>query len=87
MNPFNINIFVSKLSYHTTDDDLFHLFSQFGLVESARVIKDRETGRSKGFGFVIMEDHNAGMAAIVNLHESELQGRKIAVQRAVEHKK
>jgi len=62
-----------------TDDDLSNLFSQYGTVTSAKILKEKNTGRSKGFGFVEMEDDEAAKTAIATLNESEVQGRKLIV--------
>ncbi len=62
-----------------TDDDLSNLFSQYGAVTSAKILKEKNTGRSKGFGFVEMEDEEAAKTAIATLNESEVQGRKLIV--------
>ncbi len=77
-----MNIFVAKMSSATTGDDLATLFGEFGTVSSAKVIMDKETGNSKCFGFVEMEDESEGMNAINALNESEFQGRKIVVKKA-----
>ena len=77
-----MNIYVGNLSYNTTEDDLRSTFGQFGQVTSAAMIKDRETGRSKGFGFVEMANDEEARTAIKNLHETELQGRQIKVNEA-----
>ncbi len=77
-----MNIFVAKLSYSTTGEDLQRLFEQYGSVESAKVIFDRDTGRSKGFGFVEMEDSNAANDAINTLNETEFMDRTIVVKEA-----
>lgn len=79
-----MNIFVTKLDYATTSEDLRELFEQFGEVTSAKVIFDRESGRSKGFGFVEMSDNAAAYDAISDLDGSELQGRQIVVKEAQE---
>lgn len=76
------NLFVGGLPYSTTDDELRDLFASFGTVISAKVIFDRETNRSKGFGFVEMEDNDAAQEAIKQLHDSDFGGRKIAVNEA-----
>lgn len=62
-----------------TDEDLNNLFTQFGTVSSAKILKDKMNGRSKGFGFVEMEDDEAAKAAIAGLNETEVQGRKLIV--------
>jgi len=74
-----MNIFVAKLSYAITSEDLNELFSEYGTVTSANVVMDRETGRSKGFGFVEMEDDEAGQKAIKELDGGQYDGRTIAV--------
>ncbi|MBL8121774.1 RNA-binding protein [Candidatus Saccharibacteria bacterium] len=74
-----IKLFVGKLSFDTTDDSLQTLFLQHGKVVSAHVIMDRETKRSKGFGFVEMEDQAAAQAAITALDGKEFEGRVIVV--------
>jgi RNA recognition motif-containing protein len=72
-------LFVGKLSYDSTDDSLRALFATYGTVSSAKVIMDRETNRSKGFGFVEMDDPTAAQAAINALDGKEFEGRIIAV--------
>jgi RNA recognition motif-containing protein len=74
-----MNIYVGNLSWSMTDDDLNSLFSQYGTVASAKILKEKNTGRSKGFGFVEMEDEEAAKTAIATLNESEVQGRKLIV--------
>ena len=74
-----MNIFIAGLSYNISDSDLTELFEEYGEVASARVISDRETGRSKGYGFVEMADEEAGDKAIAALNEAEVDGRKLAV--------
>ena len=74
-----MNIYVGNLSWQMTDDDLSNLFTQYGAVTSAKILKEKNTGRSKGFGFVEMEDEEAAKAAIAALNESEVQGRKLIV--------
>ena len=77
-----MNIFVAKMSSATTSDDLAALFGEHGVVSSAKVIMDKETGNSKCFGFVEMEDETEGMNAINALNDTEFQGRKIVVKKA-----
>jgi RNA recognition motif-containing protein len=72
-------LFVGKLSFNTTDETLRAGFETYGVVTSAQVIMDRETGRSKGFGFVEMEDDAAAQAAIAALNDQEFDGRTIVV--------
>ena len=76
-----MNLFVGNLPFTTTDDDLRQAFEAYGTVDSARVILDRDTGRSRGFGFVEMPDEAAN-AAIEALDGSELAGRQIKVNEA-----
>src|SRR3712207_9582881 len=75
-------LFVGSLPYSITDDDLSQLFSDFGTVASAKVIFDRETNRSKGFGFVEFEDDAAAKTAIDKLNNSDMNGRSIVVNEA-----
>ena len=74
-----MNIYVGNLSWSMTDDDLSNLFTQYGSVTSAKILKDKMNGRSKGFGFVEMEDDEAAKAAIAALNEVDVQGRKLIV--------
>lgn len=74
-----MNIYVGNLSWSMTDEDLMNLFTQYGAVSSAKILKDKMNGRSKGFGFVEMEDDEAARSAIANLHEQEVMGRKLIV--------
>ncbi len=74
-----MNIYVGNLSWSMTDEDLNTLFSEYGTVSSAKILKDKMNGRSKGFGFVEMEDEEAAKAAIAGLNENEIQGRKLIV--------
>ena len=74
-----MNIYVGNLSWQMTDDDLMNLFTQFGAVTSAKILKDKMNGRSKGFGFVEMESAEEAQAAITGLNETEVQGRKLIV--------
>lgn len=75
-------LFVGSLPYSVTDDDLADLFKEFGEVASAKVIFDRETNRSKGFGFVEFEDDAAAKQAVDALNNKEIQGRTIVVNEA-----
>ncbi len=74
-----MNIYVGNLSWSMTDEDLSNLFTQYGTVTSGKILKDKMNGRSKGFGFVEMEDDEAARTAIANLNETEVQGRKLIV--------
>lgn len=78
----SMNIYVGNLSYSTTEDDLRSAFGNFGEVTSAAVIKDRETGRSKGFGFVEMASDEEAREAMNNLNGTEFQGRQVKVNEA-----
>ena len=75
---------MGNLPYSTTSDELATLFGRVGVVTSAQVIMDRETGRSRGFGFVEMSSDDEARRAIAELNGSELQGRKIGVSEARE---
>lgn len=75
-------LFVGSLAYTATDDDLAAFFAPAGTVVSAKVIVDRDTNRSKGFGFVEFEDDAAAKAAIDKLNGTDLQGRSIVVNEA-----
>lgn len=77
-----MNIFVAKLNYSTSSETLRETFEQFGAVESANVINDRETGRSKGFGFVEMGSDAEAQAAINALDGTEIDGNTIVVKKA-----
>lgn len=77
-----MNIYVGNMNFNLKNEDLFNLFSQFGTVSTAKIIMDRETGRSKGFGFVEMDDEEEGRKAIAGLNESEVMGRKLIVNEA-----
>ncbi|MBR9919270.1 MAG: RNA-binding protein [Bacteroidetes bacterium] len=77
-----MNIFVAKLNFRTDDDQLLALFEEFGEVDSAKVIVDRETSRSKGFGFVEMPNDDEANAAIDALNETEFDERTIVVKKA-----
>lgn len=72
-------IYVGNLNYKITSDDLREVFSPFGEVESATVITDKFTGRSKGFGFVTMQNNNEAELAIQALNGTILEGRKLVV--------
>lgn len=76
------NLFIGSLAYATTDDSLRAFFEQVGPVASARVITDRESGRSKGFGFVEFENDDDNQKAVDQLNGKELDGRTISVNLA-----
>ncbi len=79
-----MNIYVSNLSFNTSDAELGELFSAFGEVSSAKVITDRETGRSRGFGFVEMPSDDEGKDAMLGLNNKEVEGRAMSVSVAKE---
>jgi RNA recognition motif-containing protein len=79
-----MNMYVSNLSFHTKDEELKTLFEQFGAVSSAKVISDRETGQSRGFGFVEMGSDDEGKEAIKGLNGKEIEGRAMSVSVARE---
>ena len=74
-----MNMYVSNLGFHTSEDDLRKLFEPFGQVSSAKVITDRETGRSRGFGFVEMDSNTDASQAMTKLNGKEIEGRFISV--------
>ena len=75
-------LYVGNLTYQVDSSQLEQLFSQFGTVQSAQVIQDRDTGRSKGFGFVEMDSEAEAQAAIDGLHDQEHDGRRLTVNEA-----
>jgi RNA recognition motif-containing protein len=75
-------LYVGNLTYKVVEADLEELFSQFGTVQSAQIIQDRETGRSKGFGFVEMDSEAQAQAAIEGLNDHEYDGRRLTVNEA-----
>ena len=77
-----MNIYVSNLSFNTSDAELSELFSAFGEVSSAKVITDRETGRSRGFGFVEMNNDAEAQKAVAELNGGVVEGRTISVTEA-----
>lgn len=79
-----MNIFIGSLPYSVKDGDLQGFFEEYGEVSSARIITDKMTGRSKGFGFVEMSDEEAAKKAIEELNGAELEGRTIVVNEAQE---
>jgi RNA recognition motif-containing protein len=74
-----MNIYISNLSYSIESNDLSELFEEYGQVTSAKVITDRETGRSRGFGFVEMSNDEEGQKAIDELNQAEYDGKVISV--------
>ncbi len=77
-----MNIFVAKLNFDTNESELQSAFEAYGEVESVKIIMDKFTDRSKGFGFVEMADDEAGQNAINGLNDTELDGRTIVVKKA-----
>jgi cold-inducible RNA-binding protein len=75
-------LYVGNLAYSVTSESLEQMFLEFGAVTSAQVIQDRETGRSKGFGFVEMQADDAAERAINGMHEKQLDGRSLTVNEA-----
>ena len=74
--------YVGNLAFSTTDHDLRQLFEPYGVVDEIRVITDRDTGRSKGFGFVEMPDRTAAKTAMAKLQGQEMEGRTLTVNEA-----
>lgn len=77
-----MNIYVGNLSYDMTENDLHDLFGEYGAIVKANIIMDRDSGRSKGFGFVEMEDAAEGKKAIEELDGQEVKGRNLKVNEA-----
>lgn len=77
-----MNIYVSNLSFNVQDEDLREFFAPYGEVTSAKIINDRETGKSRGFGFVEMSDETASKKAIAELNDATVEGRTIKVMEA-----
>jgi RNA recognition motif-containing protein len=77
-----VNIFVGNLAFSATDQDLRQLFETYGVVDKVNIITDRDTGRSRGFGFVEMPDSAAAKAAIQGLQGTDLGGRTLNVNEA-----
>lgn len=77
-----MNIYVSNLSFNVQDEDLREFFAPYGEIVSAKIINDKETGRSRGFGFVEMRDDEAARKAIAELNDATVDGRNIKVMEA-----
>jgi RNA recognition motif-containing protein len=82
----NMDLFVAGLPYDMEKEELQEMFEEFGTVTSARVIIDRETGKSRGFGFVSMSDSDQAEKAIKDIHGSSIDGRTLTVKVAEERK-
>lgn len=82
VSPVSMRLYVGNLSYNTTSQALEEMFAEFGQVKSAQVVQDRDTGRSKGFGFVEMNDAGQAKAAIEALNSKEVDGRALTVNEA-----
>ncbi|MDQ3918023.1 MAG: RNA-binding protein [Acidobacteriota bacterium] len=78
----SMKLYVGNLSFQTSSNDLQDLFAQAGTVESANVVEDRDTGRSRGFGFVEMSSKEEGEAAIQQFNGKDLNGRSLTVNEA-----
>ena len=79
-----MQIYVTNLTYTTTEDELSHLFEPYGIVESVRIITDRDTGRSRGFGFVEMPEATEAQAAMAGINRRGVGGRTLSVTEARE---
>lgn len=77
-----MNIYVGNLSYETTDQELRQIFEEYGTVESTSVIIDKFTGKSRGFGFVVMPDKAQAEAAIAAINQKDIRGRKLKINEA-----
>jgi RNA recognition motif-containing protein len=84
LNRLFMNMYVSNLSFHTNEEALKELFAAYGTVTSAKVITDRESGQSRGFGFVEMNVEAEAEAAMKGLHSKEIEGRAMSVSVAKE---
>ena len=77
-----MNIYVGNLSWGASEQDLFQAFSAYGEVVSAKIVTDKITGRSRGFGFIEMANDNEGKAAIEGMNGQDIRGREITVNEA-----
>ncbi|EPT33424.1 hypothetical protein HMPREF9012_0116 [Bacteroidetes bacterium oral taxon 272 str. F0290] len=80
---FMMNLYLGNLNYKVKEGDLEELLSAYGAVTSAKIVKDRETGRSKGFGFVEMENEEEAVKAMTALNGTEYQGRMLVIKEAL----
>ncbi|WP_423126290.1 RNA recognition motif domain-containing protein [Gaoshiqia sp. Z1-71] len=83
----NMNIFVGNLNYSVTEDDLREIFEEYGELSSVKLITDKFTGKSKGFGFVEMADATEAKKAIEELNGAEVEGRSMVVNESIEKKR
>ena len=86
LNFILMNIFIGNLPYTVKENDLKGFFEEYGQVSSSKIITDKFTGRSRGFGFIEMDDEESGKKAIEELNGAELEGRAIVVNEANERK-
>lgn len=77
-----MNIYIGNLNYRVREEDLKQVMEEYGIVNSVKIIKDRETGKSKGFAFVEMPDDISAKRAIEELNEAEFEGRQMVVKEA-----
>ena len=82
-----MNIFVGNLNYNITEDDIRDIFEEYGELNSVKLITDKFTGKSKGFGFVEMSDEDEAKKAIEDLNGAEVEGRTIVVNESIEKKR
>lgn len=82
-----MNIFIGNLNYNLTEDDIRDIFEEYGELNSVKVISDKFTGRSKGFGFVEMSNDEEAKKAIEELNGAEVEGRSIVVNESIEKKR
>jgi RNA recognition motif-containing protein len=83
---YSMNIYVSNIAFSVSEGELQSRFAEFGNVSSVKIITDRDTGKSRGFGFVEMVDDNAGHNAVEGLNGAELKGRALVVKQALPRK-
>jgi len=82
-----MNLYVGNLNFNLTEEELSQIFEEYGTVTSVKIIIDKYSGRSKGFGFVEMENDSDGEVAMENLNGKEISGRSIKVNKAVKNKR
>ena len=78
-----MNIYIGNLNYRVREDDLRRTLEEYGTVDSVRLIKDRDTGRSKGYAFAEMQNDDEALNAIKDLNETDFQGRQMVVKEAL----